>query len=102
MIGDYPQNRSWFFELFSRQFKSHNPEGYKDRVLQESAVQHSSLDWTIIKPPRLTDSAENKTIQAGTHIKIGLLSSVSRKSLARFILQELLDPNYLHQVVFVQ
>src|SRR5258708_787710 len=32
-------------------------EMYKDLVRMKTAVKASSLDWTIIRPPRLTDAA---------------------------------------------
>lgn len=102
MIGDYPQNRSFIFELFSARFRKSNPDGYNDRVQQEKAVMTSSLEWIIIKPPRLTDSQDDMPIHAGVHIGIGLLSSVSRKSLAQFIMEELLTPHHIYQAVFVK
>ena len=102
MIGDYHQNRSFIFELFSSRFHRNNPEGYNDRVQQEKAIMTSSLEWTVIKPPRLTDSQDNAPVHAGENIKVGLLSSVSRKSLARFILDVLHTRQYMRKIVFVK
>lgn len=102
MIGDYPQNRSFLFEYLSRSFLRSNPDGYNDRVQQEKIMMNSSLDWTIIKPPRLTDSPDGKTVQMGNHIKIGLLSSVSRRSLARFIIDEFQTPRHIRKTIFVK
>lgn len=102
MIGNYPQNRSFFFEMFGGKFRKSNPQGYDDRVQQEEAVKTSSLKWTIIKPPRLTEAETDKEIRAGEGVKVGLLSSVSRKSLARFIISELITPRYVYQAIFVK
>lgn len=102
MIGDYPCNRSLFFRIFCSRFKKSNPQGYLDRVKQEAIVKDSSLVWTIIKPPRLTDARDDKTINAGENIKVGLSSSVSRKSLAQFIITELVRPKYIRKTIFVK
>lgn len=102
MIGNYPQNRSMFFEMFSRTYRNNNPHGYEDRTRQEDVVMNSSLEWTIVKPPRLTHSTRSETLQVGEKIKVGLLSSVSRKSLARFILGEILTPRFIQKVIFVK
>lgn len=102
MIGNYPKNRSYFFQKMSDQFKKSNPAGYTDRVMQEEAIKGSNLDWTIIKPPRLTDSNADIAVKSGMHVSVGLLSSISRKSLARFIFEEIQKPRYIHQAVFVK
>lgn len=100
MIGEYPKNRSLPFSIMCRIYNKNNPSGYRDRLLQEKAVKESPLNWTIIKPPRLTDSAINP-VQAGENIKVGMLSSVSRKSLAKFIIEELTNPKFIKKAVFI-
>ncbi len=102
MIGDYPNNRSLLFKIFSGRFKKSNPQGYLDRVRQEEIVKKSSLEWTIVKPPRLTDAIGNKKVRAGENIKVGFLSSISRKSLARFIIDELVHPKNKRKTIFVK
>lgn len=102
MIGDYPYNRSFIFGKFSEKFRTSRPAGYADRVGQEEAIKHSPLEWTLIKPPRLTAGENDAEVRAGEHIKVGLLSSVSRKSLARFMIGELRLPRHLRQAVFIK
>jgi nucleoside-diphosphate-sugar epimerase len=102
MIGNYPHNRSIIFELFSNWFRKSNPFGHQDRVQQEEIVINSSLEWTIVKPPRLTEGALQKTFQAGENVKVGLLSSISRKTLAQFLVHELLNPHFVRKVVFAK
>lgn len=102
MIGDYRNNRSFIFELFSGRFRTSNPTGYKDRVDQEEAVKRSSLEWTIVKPPRLTAAEHDVAVHAGENLQVGLLSSISRKSLGRFMIEEVLNSRYIRKAVFVK
>lgn len=101
MIGDYQNNRSYLFELMSAIYKKSSPVAYQDRVNQEKLIRASSLEWTIIKPPRLTmDTA--KSIKAGETVKIGMLSTASRKSIAKFIINEIQTPKFIHKAVFIK
>lgn len=102
MIGDYSCNRSMMFKILCGRFHKSNSKGYEDRADQENVVKNSSLDWTIIKPPRLTESKGNKIVQAGENVKVGLLSSVSRKSLAQFIIKEFLTPRFIRKIIFIK
>lgn len=102
MIGDYSANRTLPFQLMSDMLKRHSPQIIADRVGQESAVMRSGLSWTIVKPPRLTDDAAKGSWVAGTDIRLGLLSSITRNDLANFLVAETLSPQYIGQAVFVR
>jgi uncharacterized protein YbjT (DUF2867 family) len=71
-------------------------KAYQDHHRQEQALRHSDLDWTIVRPVMLTnkDFEEYKAI-------IGKPSGgyVSRKGVARFILDALESGDYKNQVV---
>lgn len=101
MIGDYPNNRGFFFGLMSTLFRINDPRAYNDRVEQEDVIKESSLEWTIVKPPRLTDMPVRNVI-AGPEVRVGLLSTISRGSLARFMVSEIEDSRYIGRVVFVR
>jgi putative NADH-flavin reductase len=102
MIGEYDENRSFFFKILCNQYKKSSPEGYNDRVEQESTIKKSQLNWTIIKPPRLSDSTTDKKVSSGENLKVGLMSSITRKSLANFILQEVINGENIKKSVFVK
>ena len=102
MIGDYPKNRTFFFKKISEMYVKNNPLGYKDRVLQEEVVKNSKLSWTIIKPPRLTDATLKKRIIVGDKVVVGLLSSLSRATLAEFVIREFGENSYLNKVIFLR
>lgn len=71
-------------------------ESYSDLVRMETVVKNSGLDWTIVRPPRLTnglhtgryDTAINQHLMHGWHI--------SRADVADYILKELNDPAAYH------
>lgn len=72
-----------------------------DREHQEAIVRESGLRWTIVKPPRLTESARRPVVHPGSEVRVGLLSSVSRLDLARLIVDEIEAPRFAGQAVFV-
>ncbi|NGZ02856.1 MAG: hypothetical protein CV090_07390 [Nitrospira sp. WS238] len=47
------------------------------------------MDWTIVKPLRLTNSPTPARVHADASLRIGLFSKVSRASLAAAILDEI-------------
>jgi putative NADH-flavin reductase len=56
-------------------------QAHADRVIQ------SDLDWTVVRPPRLTDEPATGQIRAGI-MKLGPSSSISRADLATFMLDQ--------------
>ncbi len=101
MIGPAP-NRSRSMEWMARTFASWHPQAVRDREEQERLVESSGLDWTIVKPPRLTDSPLGGGAQASSVLRVGLLSKISRASLAAFILDEIQTGRFVRQRIFVK
>ncbi len=69
----------------------------RDKDAMETLVRASAVDWTIIRPPALTDGPRTGTYRAGTDLKIRLTSRVSRADLADFLLREAATPGFVHQ-----
>lgn len=57
MVGDYPHNLTAPFRWLTRLNRWRAPAAAVDRRRQEEVVMRSGLDWTLVKPPRLTDGA---------------------------------------------
>jgi len=73
--------------------------GYADMQLMENIVRESGLDWTIMRPPRLTDEPRTGKYQISVnqHLKTGW--KISRADLADYIVKYLNDPaTYCTQV----
>lgn len=72
---------------------------YADLAHMEELVRESGLDWTIVRPPRLTDkplSGRYRTAY-GRNIKGGVL--VSRADVAHCMLSALEQPETIRQIV---
>ena len=101
MVGFAP-NRSRPMEWAARTFAGWHPDVARDREEQERLIESSGLDWTIIKPPRLTDSPPGGLVQADPCLRVGLLSHISRVDLAAFIFDEVQNSLFVRQRVFVK
>jgi putative NADH-flavin reductase len=70
-----------------------------DMATMETAIQASDLEWTIVRPPRLTNGPVTKTYRVAD----GNLPSrgffISRADVAHFMLGEAEEPVHLHQIV---
>lgn len=101
MVGS-ALNRSRPMEWLARAFARRQPEAAQDREEQEQIVESSNLEWTIVKPPRLTDLPPRNRVQASFTLRIGLMSRISRADLAAFILDEVHTGRFVRQRVFVK
>lgn len=67
----------------------------------EDQVRHSSLDWTIFRPPSLTGKPARGTYRIGVDRSVPHAFSISRADLAACMLTLLDDPTALHRHIFV-
>jgi putative NADH-flavin reductase len=74
-------------------------EVYRDLALMEDALRDSTLDWTVVRPPRLTDGPLTGTYRTalGRNLRGGLL--VSRADVAHLMLATLDRPEMIGQTV---
>ncbi len=102
MIGDSSANLS--IPMRTLEFairRIGDEEQADDRTAQERVVRASKLDWTLIKPPRLTDSSDVTRVKAATDLTVGLRSRISRASLAAFLLDEIREKRHMQQAVYL-
>jgi len=67
-----------------------------DHEAKESLVRASELDWTIVRPPKLTMRPRTGTYRTGENIRTSApVPLLSRSDLADFILQELEQPRFI-------
>jgi putative NADH-flavin reductase len=69
-----------------------------DHEAKENIIWRSSLDWTIVRPPRLTNGPHTGSYRHGGDIKAAaMIPTISRADLADFMLRQLGDLAYLHK-----
>jgi putative NADH-flavin reductase len=71
---------------------------FADKIRQEQFVQQSNLDWVIVRPAQLTNGPKTGRYKAGIPHIIGPKAKISRADVADFILKQLGDKTYQHQV----
>jgi len=72
----------------------------RDSFTMEEIVQASGLDWTIARPPRLTQTEDlNYRSQEGAAPKMGF--AVSRKAVAAFMLDAIEQHKHFQRIVAI-
>jgi putative NADH-flavin reductase len=71
-----------------------------DHAEMESVVTASNLDWTIARPPRLTNGPLTRSYGVGDgRMPTGTGLTISRADLAHFLLQEIEHPAHVQRIV---
>ncbi|MQA08416.1 MAG: NAD(P)H-binding protein [Pseudonocardiaceae bacterium] len=85
--------------LFSPLTKAVLREHYADLAVMEDVLHGSGLDWTTVRPPRLTDKALTGSYRRtyGQNLRRGFL--ISRADVAHCMLRVLEQPEAIHQTV---
>jgi putative NADH-flavin reductase len=73
----------------------------KDGDVHARELAASHLDYTLVRPPRLTESAASGRIQHAATLKLGPTSSISRADLAAFLLDVAVDGKYVRAAPMV-
>jgi len=70
-------------------------QNYLDKERMEGLIRASGVDWTIVRPPRLTTGPRTGAYRTGTDMSVGLTSSISRADLAEFLLDAAVEGSYV-------
>lgn len=72
-------------------------EEYEDKEAQEQLIQQSPLDWTIIRPSRLTNGPWTGSYRMQAILEFSWQSSISRADVADCMLKQLTDHTFRQQ-----
>src|SRR5262249_51412988 len=78
------------------------PEIMADRASQETVLAQSGLEWTLVKPPRLTSAARTGTVHADVALPIRLVDRITRTDLAEFMFRAATQDRFVRQRVYVR
>lgn len=98
--GDSP-NWSSGVRWFVGRYRKSYPEINKDRDAQEIVTKESGLDWTLVRPFRISGAHGKGHARVDTSIRIGMFTSIRRTDLAGFHVNEIAKRQYLGQVVYI-
>jgi putative NADH-flavin reductase len=70
---------------------------FMDHVRQEEFAHQSNLDWVIVRPARLTDTARTGVYRVGEHLFMGPRARISRADVADFMLNQVYHDTYIHK-----
>lgn len=101
MIGAVPSNVSIGMRVLAAVFRRRLAGIAIDRAAQEEIAAGSGLDWTLVKPPRLTDGAPTGVVHANPVLPIGLRSRIGRRDLADFVFRAAVHGRFVGQRVYV-
>jgi putative NADH-flavin reductase len=68
---------------------------FMDHVRQEEFVRQSNLDWIIVRPSRLSDTARTGIYKVGDPLFIGPRAHIARADVADFMLKQVNDDTYI-------
>jgi putative NADH-flavin reductase len=94
-VGDSRGNSGLVFERVLRPLLWRAE--YADKERQETAVRTAALEWTIVRPARLTDGPATHRYRAAERIRLNWRSHVSRADVADFVIDESHKPRYLRK-----
>jgi putative NADH-flavin reductase len=93
-VGDSADHIPWFTKHIFVPFVIRNI--YADKVIQERLIRESSLDWTIVRPARLTNGPKTGRYRHGDEISSERpATKISRADTAEFMLRQLEGDSYL-------
>jgi uncharacterized protein YbjT (DUF2867 family) len=72
---------------------------FADLAAMEDALRTSGLDWTAVRPPRLTAGPLSTTYRTALDQNLPHGGTVSRASVAHFMLRALTDPTTVHHAL---
>ena len=99
MIG-HPRNR---LGLVYRLILATVPDSMMaDRRLQEKIVMQSGLDWTLIRPTRLSDDPARGVWRDGIDEKVGAFAHIARADVAEAALRALADARSIGKALTLQ
>lgn len=88
---------SWFIRLVRAMLG----EKMRDKDRMEALVRASGADWTLVRPPALTNGQASGRYCSGIDLKPGITGHLARADLAAFILQAAEQGQYIGQAPVV-
>lgn len=97
-VGDSAAGAPLLARLFFRTFLR---DIYADKLIGDRLIEASGLEWTIVRPTKLTDAALTGTYRSGERLAMSGMPSISRADVAQFMLRAAGDPHTVGKTLLV-
>lgn len=91
------RNASWFIRFVRLVIA----DKMRDKDAMEALVRASGTDWTLVRPPALTNRQASGRYRSGIGLRPGMTGRLSRADLAAFILHTAESGNFIGQAPVV-
>jgi len=73
----------------------------QDKERMESLIRGSNTNWTVVRPPRITNGPRTGDLRSGTALRLGGMAKISFADLASFMLSLIKQTNAQKQMISV-
>ena len=101
MAGGNTSNWSRGVRWFVGRYRNKYPAIDADRDAQEVITKDSDLDWTLVKPFRISGARGKGQPHVAPAIRIGMFTSIRRTDLAEFLVDEVRAGRFHRQAVYI-
>jgi len=103
MAGGDTSNWSRGVRRLVGSYRKKYPNIDADRDAQELVTKESGLDWTLVKPFRISGARGKgkEKVRIARNVHIGIFASVRRADLAEFLVDEFISGQFHKQAVYI-
>ena len=93
-VEDDP-NEKWFYKHVLKPFILQ--KSYDDMQVAETLITQSNLDWTLVRPARLTDQGSSAKLRVSEQFRPTGGTQISRVDLASFMINQVASTEWVHR-----
>jgi putative NADH-flavin reductase len=97
-VGDSRRDAPLMAKIF---FSTLLRDIYADKLIGDSMIRNSGLEWTIVQPSRMTDGPLTRTYRTGERLALAGQAQISRADVAHYLLAAAGDPATVRKTILV-
>lgn len=96
-----PEEFSFLNNLAVRLLRLYFNESYKDKIIAETAIQKSTLEWVIVRAVALTQTQPMGQYKAGINAKVSPFNALPYADCAKCLLDAVEEKSWTRQIINV-
>jgi putative NADH-flavin reductase len=102
VVSAYGVAESQHRNLYNLLVWTSKKEKMLDKERMEKLLEHSDVQWTLIRPPALTNGPRTQHYHTGTDLRISATSHISRADVADFMLRSIDDTSTVGKALTIK